>query len=155
MGAYLTFNLIKKSEDYIIGKLPSLKLFEAKLSLVEKNYFNNGNSGVSFKWGGYIFTEFEENSSKWEYHAYAADCYFINLANLLCSIDDRSYEDRTVYLYELDFVKNSIENVIKYAKLGGFSDKEVYEEDMKLLNHWYETLINCKEEDVFVSCSIA
>ncbi len=154
MGAYLTFNLIKKSKDYIIGELPSLKMYEAKLPLVEKNYVNNGNHSVSFKWGGYIFTEFEQKANQWEYYSYGADCYFINLANILFSVDDRGYDDRTIYLFELNLVKNSIENVIKYAKLGGFSDKEAYEEDMNLLSYLNETLTNHKDEDILVSCSI-
>lgn len=153
MGAYLTFNFVEKNKEYIIGELPSLKMYEAKLSFVEKNYIKNGNS-VSFKWGGYIFTEFEKKAHQWEYYSYGADCYFINLANILCSIDDSGYDDRTIYLYELNFVKNSIENVIKYAKLGGFSDNKAYEEDMKLLEYLDQILTDYKDRNFLVSCSI-
>ena len=154
MGAYLTFNIINKDENYIVGELQSLKMYEAKLPLVEKNYANNGNDSISFKWGGYIFTEFEQKANQWEYYSYGADCYFINLANILCSIDGRSYDDRTIYLFELNFIKNSIENVIKYAKLGGFSDNEAYEQDMILLKNLNEILHKYKTEGVLVSCSI-
>lgn len=154
MGAYLTFNIINKDKNYIVGELHSLKMYEAKLPLIEKKYANNGNDSVSFKWGGYIFTEFEQKANQWEYYSYRADCYFINLANILASIDSRFYEDRTVYLFELNFVKNSVENVIKYAKFGGFADKDAYEEDMKLLNQLHAILNKHKDEDVLVSCIV-
>lgn len=153
MGAYLSFKLVHKNKEYIIGELPSLKMYEAKLALVEKNYFSD-ESSVSFKWGGYIFTEFEEKANQREYYSYGADCYFINLASVLCSIDDRYYEDRKIYLYEPDVIKNSIENVIKYAKLGGFSDNDAYEEDMKLLIFLQQILTKHQEDNVLVSCTI-
>jgi hypothetical protein len=155
MGAYLRFDFIKKHEDLIVGGLPSLKMFEAKLPIIEKNSFNDGNDSVSFKWGGYIFSEFEKNAGNgWEYYNYGSDCYFIELANILCGIDERSYDDRTIYLFELDVIKNGIENVIKYAKKGGFSDHESYQNDMELLTFFLEKIIQNEGEDIFISCSI-
>lgn len=154
MAVNLTFNLVKKSSEYIIGELPSLKMYEAKLALVEKYYMQNVNS-VSFNWGGYIFAEFEQKANEWEYYSYHVDCYFINLANILCSKDERGYDERSIYLYEPAFVKNSIENVIRYAKNGGFPDKEAFEEDMKLLNSLLQILTNNVNEEILVSCTIS
>ena len=154
MGAYLTFNLIEKNEDFIVGKIPSLKMYEAKLSLVEKNYLNNGNYSVSFKYGGHIFTEFEQKAINWEYYTFFTDCYFLNFANIICSIDTTEYEDGVVYLYESEFIKNSIENVIKYANFGGFPDQTQYEEDLKQLKYFLEILKNNVSENILVSCRI-
>ncbi|MFD0991623.1 hypothetical protein [Tenacibaculum geojense] len=138
----------------IIGELPSLQVFEAKLPVVEKNYFNNGNDGCSFKWGGYIFSEFEQHANRWEYYTYEADCYFIKLANILAAVDGRSYDDRTVYLYEVSKIKRSIENVLKYSTSDSFSDKQAKEEDRKVLSFFHDKLTQNENKDVYVICSV-
>ena len=109
--------------------------------------------GVSFYNGGYIFSEFEQNAGNgWEYYQYHSDCFFINLVNTLCNIEQRSYDDQTVFLFEPKLIKTAFTNVIRYAKFGGFSDKELYEKDMKLLNVFSENLIKNESEDLLISC---
>ncbi|WP_298956332.1 hypothetical protein [uncultured Nonlabens sp.] len=154
MGAYLSFNFIKKTENMIIGELPSLQVFEAKLPVVEKNYLNNGDDGCSFKWGGYIFTEFEQNSNRWEYYTYEADCYFIKLANILAEVDQRSYDERTVYLYEISKIKKSIENVLKYSNSDSFSDNQAREEDRTILSFFLNKLTQYENKEAYVICSV-
>ncbi|WP_264551878.1 hypothetical protein [Flavobacterium sp. N2038] len=155
MGIYLSFNFVKKDKELFAGELPSLRMYEAKLPLVEKNFYNNGNDSVSFYGGGYIFSEFEQNAgNRWEYYQYHNDCYFINMVNTLCGIDQRDYDDRTVFLFEMDLIKNAFQNVIKYAKNGGFTNKEYYEEDMKLLNIFLENIIKNEEKNLLISCWI-